>query len=371
MSDHPRIAPEEYKGRIDALRRAAETYEVDCILAYAHSLRPGNVFYFTGYVPFNGSALCVLTEADCQLFLDAAWDRAAACHQTWLPEALVTATTDYARSASEILGRATARIGVVGMDLLPANVYISLKAALPEAEYVDLTPVVAALRARKSEAEVALLREAGVATSAGVRAFEAHLKQGVSEMELAVAAEAAMKLGGAERLTFPTNLGSGPRMRFVSPVPTARVVKDHEFVLLDCGGVVKGYCGDVSRTAVLGEPSASQRRLLTVLLEMYDESCPMLRPGVEMRAVHSRAGEVASAGGFECPESTGHSIGCENHELPVFADDAVEVLEPNMVVAFEPALTTPDLGGVRVEDTFLITESGAELLTASPIQRWV
>jgi Xaa-Pro dipeptidase len=192
----------------------------------------------------------------------------------------------------------------------------------------------------------------------------------MSELELAVAVEAAMKLSGTHRLTFPTNLGSGERTHLVSPSPTAKRIERGELVLLDCGATFGGYCGDMARTAVIGEPTAEQRRQLDCVVEMFEASRALLRPGAAFGAIHDAAARAAEARGFRHAFGSGHSIGVQNHEFPDIAAGATAVLEPNMVVALEPLLIVPGVGGARLEDTFLITEDGAEPLMAEPLRQW-
>jgi Xaa-Pro aminopeptidase len=267
------------------------------------------------------------------------------------------------------LANAGRRVGIVGFDFLPASVHARMIAS-SQSTYEDAGTLLDELRAIKSPAEIALLREAGQATNAGIAAFRDSLREGLTELELAIAVDSATKLAGTSRLTFPTNLGSGPRTTLGSPTPSSRKIARGELVLLDCGGTVGGYCGDASRTAVLGEPSADQRRLLELALAMYEECERLLRPGVPLRDVHIAARALAVEAGLRYGSETGHSIGCENHERPVMDDADPALLSAGMVVAVEPALVLDGVGGVRIEDTFLITDDGCDALTSGSLQLW-
>ena len=257
---------------------------------------------------------------------------------------------------------------MIGFDLLPASVYTRLTETT-QCRYQDSGRILDALRAIKSDEEIALIREACRITDAGTEVFSEQLEAGITELELAVAVESAIKRAGTHRLTFPTNLGSGTRTVFVSPIPTTKRIEDGDVVLLDCGGTFAGYCADVARAGVAGRTSADQRRLLDGLHEIYQECRSLLIPGRPLKEIHQTAAAIASRLGLPYGFDTGHSIGTENHEHPVIHAQATEVLEPNMVVTIEPSIILERFGA-RLEDTFLITASGSEALTTGSLRLW-
>jgi Xaa-Pro aminopeptidase len=362
------ISKEEYARRIDACRTAAEAQGFDALVAYSHTLRPGHVLYLTGYIPFNGTAITLISAGSCSLFTDADWDLAAARNAAWLDASSVDYSDDFATAIVRGLGSSVARVGIIGFDLMPASVYQRLTAA-SGVDYQDSGRLLDDLRAVKSDEEIVLIREACRITDAGTEAFRDHLQAGQTELELAVAVESAIKRAGTHRLTFPTNLGSGERTVFVSPSPTAKVIEKGDLVLLDCGGTFGGYCADVARAGVAGRPSGDQRRLLEGLLEMYHECRGLLTPGRPLSDIHKAASAIASRIGLPYGFDTGHSIGTENHEHPVIHGDATEVLQANMVMAIEPSVILERFGA-RLEDTFLITTEGAEALTTGSLTLW-
>lgn len=362
------ISKDEYQRRIDSCRSAAEARGLDALVAYSHTLRPGHVLYLSGYVPFNGTAAVVVSPDSCRLLTDADWDLAAARSTSWLDDSSVDHSDDFASAIAGALGSGSTRVGVIGFDLLPASVYTRLTEAT-RARFEDSGDILDGLRAVKSAEEIALMRTAGRITDAGTEAFRAELRAGMTELELAVAVESAIKLAGTHRLTFPTNLGSGKRTVFVSPSPTSKVIEDGDLVLLDCGGTFGGYCSDVARAGVVGRASSEQRRLLDGILEIYEECQRLLTPGRPLKEIHLTASERAARLGLPYGFDTGHSIGCENHELPVIDGNAAAVLEPNMVMAIEPSVIVEGFGA-RLEDTFLITANGAEPLTSGSLRLW-
>jgi Xaa-Pro aminopeptidase len=362
------ISANEYERRIDACRQAAGEEGLDALIAYSHSLKPGHVLYLTGYVPFNGAAVVLVSADSCRLFTDANWDLAAARSASWLEAPAVDYAEDFADALKTALDPRARRVGIIGFDLLPASVYTRL-AEITRCRYEDSGRILEGFRAIKSEQEIALIRDACRITDAGTKAFAEQLQAGITELELAVAVESAIKRAGTHRLTFPTNLGSGQRTVFVSPSPTTKRIEEGDLVLLDCGGTFAGYCADVARAGVVGRASAEQRRLLDGLHQIYQECRSMLTPGRPLKDIHQTASAIASRLGLPYGFDTGHSIGTENHEYPVIDLNATEVLEPNMVVTIEPSVIL-EAFGARLEDTFLITESGGEALTTGSLRLW-
>ena len=215
------------------------------------------------------------------------------------------------------------------------------------------------------------MREACAITSAGAATLAAEARAGMSERALAAAIEAAMRTAGSGPLAFPLVLGCGAaQTASVVPLPGDRVLSDGDMVMLDCGATYLGYCGDMARTLVVGPPSNEQRRLLDTALAIFERCSDMLKPGTRTAAVHEAATSVAADAGFELPFLLGHGIGCQNWEPPLLGAADETTLEPGMVLTLEPGLYVPTVGGVRLENTFLITQTGAESLTAGPIDLW-
>jgi Xaa-Pro aminopeptidase len=285
----------------------------------------------------------------------------------------VHAAADLAGAAAPLLAGAR-RVGVAGWEILPAAVYVALCEALgPGVEIAPLGPVLDRLRMRKSPAEIALLREACRITDEGARVFADGCREGgMTERELAVELEAALKRAGSGRLAFPLILGSGAeRTASVVPLPSERRLQLGDLVLLDVGATYGGYCADLSRTACVGlAPSDAQRRLLETVLEIYHALEEALRPGIRADELHALAVGRARAAGYDMPFLVGHNTGCENHEEPVLDGSSAVVLEPGMLETLEPGIYVPGVGGCRIEKTVLVTEAGCEPLSSAPLRLW-
>jgi Xaa-Pro aminopeptidase len=232
--------------------------------------------------------------------------------------------------------------------------------------------VVEQARLIKDASEVATLREAaqrlaGVASAAfgGVRA-------GVSEREVAGAIESAMRAAGYERTAFDTIVGSGPNSALPHYRAGDRILSPGDLVVLDFGGVLDGYCCDLTRTVAIGPPSPEARRLYTAVYDAQQAALAAVRPGVETSAVDGAARQVLEARGLGAAfgHGTGHGLGLDVHEEPRITrprpDVASVPLAPGMVFTIEPGAYLSGFGGVRIEDDVLVTETGCEVLTQVP-----
>jgi Xaa-Pro aminopeptidase len=351
--------------RLDAVRTALDVHRLDALLAVGTLELPGAVSWLTGYSTIFSPAWCVVTPERCAL-VAVDYEYVHTHGETWLDAADVHHVADPVATIRRLLGDAAARVGVAGWETLSAPLAHALGDAFAP------TPLLEQLRVRKSGEEVAALREAARLTDVGTNACVAAARAGgCTEVEAAAALEAAMRAAGLER-PQPLVLGSGPRSLDVTPQPRAVPIEPGAMVLLDHGARTGGYCADVARAFVAGDPSPAQRRLLDTVHEMYVQAHALLRPGVDGREVHRAAERVAADGGYayDGQPFTGHSIGADYHEAPLIAADVSFELLPGMVFAVEPGLYVEGVGGARIENTILVTDAQPDDLTLAPIRLW-
>ncbi|MBI1913980.1 MAG: aminopeptidase P family protein [Planctomycetes bacterium] len=370
------ISRDEYRSRLERTRESMAAAGLDVLVAYANRTHPGHVRYLSGYEPRLGihdSAVCLVTPRRCALLTNASFDRPETL--TWLEEVVVT--SDYAAAVTGLLPERVRSLGIAGFRALPAPVYLGLRERLPGATLGDASDLLLALRQVKSPAEVALLRESTRITDAGGRAFLEWARPGVTEREVLVQVEAALKRAGSDEVSFSTQVSSGPRTAQVVAFATDTVLAKGGPVQLDCGATYHGYRGDLSRLVFLGRASGKMAELMAVTAELYDRCLELLRPGVSCAEVARLAVRLAEKHGLgEClyrspnhaPGFVGHGIGCSYTEPPEIHPDCETVLRENMVVVLEPILSDPAVGGVKIEDPVLITAAGPERLSALPVR---
>jgi Xaa-Pro aminopeptidase len=368
------ISRDEYRTRLERVRELMPHWGLDALIAYANKTHPGHVRYLSGYetrLGIHDSAVCVVTPKRAALLTNASFDRPETV--TWLEEVVVTG--DYAAEIAKLLPDKVRRVDVAGFRALPAPLYLGLRQHVERVG--DASDLLLSLRQIKSPAEIALLREASRITDAGGRAFLEWARPGVSERQVLVEVEAAMKRAGSDEVSFSTQVCSGLRTAQVVAFATDTVLAEDMPVQLDCGATFRGYRGDLSRMVLLGKSSGRLGELMAVTAEIYDRCLELFRPGTPCADIARRAVEIADELWLRpClyrstnhePGFVGHGIGLSYTEPPEIHPGSQEILRENMVVVLEPILSDPAVGGVKIEDPVLITPTGPERLSALPVR---
>jgi Xaa-Pro aminopeptidase len=242
----------------------------------------------------------------------------------------------------------------------------ALKNALPlGAGLKPVGRVVEQLRMLKSPEEIALIR---ASVNANSEAFEGAVKKirpGLSESGLAAEIEHQMRRRGAEKPAFDTIVASGVRTALPHAQPTGQRLRENEIVLIDMGATRSGYTSDMTRMVFLGKPQPKMRLLYQAVLEAQLTAVNVVRDGVTAEHVDRAARQVLKAHGLDRAfvHSTGHGLGLEIHEAPRLGKKDKTPLQAGMVVTIEPGVYVQGTGGIRIEDTILVTDKGCEVLT--------
>jgi Xaa-Pro aminopeptidase len=287
------------------------------------------------------------------------------------------ASIDLVRSIIESEHGSLARLGAE-VALMTTRMYRTLTEALPTSELFDAGSALAETRLIKSQEEIDLLRLGGQVAKIGAQAFLAAQHEGVSEIE--IASHAVAEMNRAIGALAPTALSSTyaycqAGLRSLTPHlhATGHFLRRGDVVALNVFPVISGYCMELERTLVLGEPTHPQRKALEAVGEAFDLTKQALRPGLPMRQADELARAVLARNGFAgyIRHGTGHAHGimigaAGREELGELRSYNNRELAPGMVCSVEPGVYIPSLGGFRHSDVMLITEQGAECLTEFP-----
>ncbi len=230
---------------------------------------------------------------------------------------------------------------------------------------VDL---VETLRERKDDGEIALIAEAAkVATRALDRTLP-EVAQGMTELQVAGVLERALREEGSEGFPFPTIIASGPRSALPHARSSSRAIQNGDFLLMDFGAEVAGYCSDLTRTVVVGKASDEHRAVYDVVRVANERASSGVRAGMTGRDADAIARQYIERAGYGelFGHSLGHGIGLEVHESPRLARTADNALPENAVVTIEPGVYRPGWGGVRIEDDVVLGADGPQILTHFP-----
>lgn len=268
---------------------------------------------------------------------------------------------------------AVARGGGVGSvdfesSFLCVDEYLRLKEALPEANLRPLPRSFELLRAVKDDGEIDRIREAARIAGESLAAVLAMVRPGVREAEIALELEYRMRRNGAEKVSFETIVAAGPDSALPHARAGRREIGDGDFVMIDYGAVFDGYHSDETCTVAVGHTTERQRDAYGLVLEAQRRAIRGVRAGVSCgeidRIARACLAEAGMADRFS--HGTGHGVGLDVHEAPRLASGREEILQAGMVVTVEPGLYLPDVWGIRIEDTVLVTEDGCEILTRTP-----
>ena len=215
----------------------------------------------------------------------------------------------------------------------------------------------------KSEPEMQSIRASVQTNSKAFARAIAKIRPEMTETDLAAELEYQMRRLGAEKPSFETIVAAGVRTALPHAQPTT--TRLHKLLLIDMGCVRAGYASDMTRMLHLGKPGAKTRKLYKAVLEAQLAAIDAVRAGVKAEDVDRAARRVLKEHGFEKQfvHSTGHGLGLEIHEPPRLGKRDATYLEAGMAITIEPGAYIEGFGGVRIEDTVLVTESGCEILT--------
>ncbi len=225
--------------------------------------------------------------------------------------------------------------------------------------------LVESLRVCKDPDEVALIRAAGrVATEALARTI-ACVRPGLTELAVCGILERNLRDAGSEAHPFPPIVASGSRSALPHARASSEPIASGDFLLLDFGATVGGYCSDITRTFVVGTPSDRHREVYEVVRSAQERAVAGLHAGMTGKEGDAIARSWIEAQGFgnAFGHGLGHGIGLEVHEAPRLSRLAEDSLPEGSVVTIEPGVYVPEWGGVRIEDDVLVTATGAEVLT--------
>jgi Xaa-Pro aminopeptidase len=351
-------------GRLARLRAAFGEHEIDALVV---TTLP-NVRYLTG---FSGSAAVLIVTEDLAVLTTDGRYRTQSAEQLQRAgaadvEITIGAGTEQRQAARAALDAANA--GRIGLEA--GNVTWSGQRSwadlLGSDKLVPTANAIEALRERKDAAEIARMERAAAIADAALFEVLPLMSQGITEEHFALELDTAMRRGGAESTAFETIVAAGENSAKPHHHPGSRRINGGDPVVVDFGATFEGYRSDMTRTfCVDAEPEGELARIFDVVQTSQAAGAAAVRPGIAAKEVDDICRRIiADAGWAERFEhGTGHGVGLDIHEAPTVSQLGTAILAPGFVVTVEPGVYVPGHGGVRVEDTLVVTEDGARPLT--------
>ena len=350
------------KTRIDRLKRFFDEYSLNALLLT--DLR--NIRYLCG---FSGSEGVLLVSRDNAWFL---------CDSRYT-----------AQAAEEVQGAEVRECGAVRIDTVAslANEFrlnrIGFEAAhttvsafrrmsekLSGIELVEIGSRLDKIRICKDHTEIEQLKSVASLSSLALASVLSDIKPGVREVEIALALELEMRRRGAEGKAFDFIVASGERGAMPHGRASDKLIQSGELVTIDFGALKDGYHSDETVTVACGQPGIRAREIHAIVKSAHDLAIDAVKPGISCKDLDEVARSYICDKGYGdyFGHGLGHGIGMEIHEIPTLSPRSSAVLEEGMAITIEPGIYIPGFGGVRIEDTVIVTGCGCEVITSADKQ---
>ena len=244
---------------------------------------------------------------------------------------------------------------------------------LRKAFHVDLVAVrdlLSVAVASKTEAEIEAVRRAQALTCEVFDAILPYLAPGMSEQDIAAEIVYQHLKRGASAMSFEPIVAAGPHGALPHARPSSRTLNPGDLVVIDMGGVLDGFCSDLTRTVAIGEPGEVERAAYETVRTAQRTAIDAAEAGMTGRDLDAAARTVIEADGLGeyFTHSLGHGVGIEVHEWPRLSQQVAHVLPPGATVTIEPGVYLPERFGIRIEDVIVLREGGCENLTPLPTE---
>jgi Xaa-Pro aminopeptidase len=375
----------EFEQRIEKIKNAMQNDKIDVVFVYGDEYRKENLRYVSNYWPiFERGGLLISVDSQPIVLCAPEGEQVAREMSAWpdvrlVPDFLCVTVPDeidyplatytsFKKLAEELKrGNTPVRLGLVGSDAMPAALLETIKTAF-NAEIVDYNGLLFQLRLRKSENEIACLREAARIAEAGIKAMMDTNLIGKTERYAAGIAEGTARQEGAEAVIF-TVFGSGDRTAKIVGRPENKIIEDGDMIMCSLAIQYEGYVATCEIPFAVGNYSEETRRVLDTLIRAGAAGLPYLKAGLPMNQYVKAVRDYFRKAGLSEYDVYPplHGIGCAEAESPYPHEKTEVVFEAGMTVSTDISLFGLPGGSNRLEETFVITEQGAE--TFSPYAR--
>ncbi|MFQ5863834.1 MAG: M24 family metallopeptidase [bacterium] len=346
--------------RIDRVRKRVTQFGLDAFLITSLA----NIRYLFGFTGSNGIAL--ITSDLCFFVTDRRYSLQSK-QQVHDAEILIGKQDLLAELKKKDLFNSQTKLGFEAMHLTVKG-FTHLKKTFPEVKLVASERIVERIASVKDPEEIDSIRQAAVICGKVFDEILAFIKPGMRELDISAELSYRTKLHGSEKDPFEPIVSSGIRSALPHGTSSDKRLDIGELVILDFGAVVNGYAADFTRTVVMGDPTQKQMEMAEVVVEALQLSQEATTPGIVGKKLDGVARDCLKQRGYAqfFMHALGHGLGLEVHGLPRIGELSDDPVEVGNVIALESGVYLPEVGGVRIEDDFVVREEGVENLTPFP-----
>jgi len=346
--------------RLAGLREGLRARSLDALLLTSLP----NIRYITGFTGSN--ALAVITRRGGVFVSDSRYRLQSSREVKRLRRVIGRAGLLEDAAAARAL--AGCRDAAFESDALTYAQYRALKRLFPRVAFHPVAGLVEELSLVKDGGEIDAIASAALVADRVFHDLLRSVRPGATELDIAAEITWLTRRRGGEADAFDAIVASGPNGALPHARPGPRKIRKGDFVVLDFGAVVGGYCSDLTRTVCVGAANRRMRTAYDAVLEAHGAALAAARGDMAASALDGAARRSLRARGFGryFTHSLGHGLGLRIHERPRVSPTSGETLRAGSVITIEPGVYLPGTGGVRIEDDILLEASGCRLLTKSP-----
>lgn len=357
-----------YEERLQQLHQYMEGKGIEVVMI----TDPTNVYYFSGFLSDPHErfmALIVDRRHDREILFIPTLDKEIA-EETSSIRTLVT-ISDTENPFEKLQGELGAKVSTLGLEKKATSLFLyeNLIEQFSKMSVTNIESFINSLRGKKTPEDIRHVKQAIEVTE---KVFENVLKKvtiGMTELELTAELEYQMRILGSDGPSFSTIALSGKRSALPHGQPGNRKISYGDFLLIDMGVLLDGYCSDMTRTFLIGEGTEEQEKIYNIVLEANQTAIAAIQMGKPIGTVDCAARDVIENHGYGdyFNNRVGHGFGLEVHEEPSVHEKNTDAIEKGLLFTVEPGIYLPELGGVRIEDNIYIGEQGeVNVLTTFP-----
>ncbi len=331
-------------------------------------LNPKNIFYLS---QFKGEGILLSTFEQNYLITDSRYTEQA--KQEAQNCIIITQDIKQNDARNIALSKLLAELKIKELgfesNFLKVADYLKFEQTMPRIKLLPFPGIIEAIRIIKDQSEIALLEKAAqIANTAFLKTISRWLAAGISEQALANQLNCNIRKEGASKESFDLIVTSGERGTLIHGEPSDKLIEEGELIIIDFGGIYHNYNSDCTRTVCLGKVDKQQEKIFNIIKEVQIETLRKVKAGMLCSELDKFARTRIEEEGYGdyFLHSLGHGVGLDIHELPRLSSNDETILESGMVITIEPGIYVPGIGGVRIEDTVVVTEKGCHNLTMLP-----